>query len=101
MKEEELNQLLEGIKEQVGDEVHATIADKIGELVTMNSQVQERLSEQDKEIARLKDTNEKLVAANGALLQQVPTLKKEPVPEEKKPEYFDYHSAFDKNGNII
>lgn len=95
MKEEELNQLLESIHEQVGDEIHATIADKIGELVTMNTKVQEQLSEQDKEIARLRDTNEKLVAANGALLQQVPTIKKEPVPEEKKPEYFDYHSVFE------
>lgn len=103
MKDEELNQLINSINEVVGDEVQATIADKLGELVTRNSQVQEHLVEQEKEITRLKETNEKLISANGALLQQVPTIKKEvsPVVEKVEPVEFDYRSAFDENGNII
>lgn len=103
MKEEELNQLISSINEVVGDEVQATIADKLGELVTRNAQVQEHIVEQEKEITRLKETNEKLISANGALLQQVPTIKKDvkPEPEKSEPTYFDYRSAFDKNGNII
>lgn len=102
MKDEELNQLLDSIKDDIGDEVHATIADKIGQIITMNEQVQEQLSEQEKEITRLKNINDKLVSANGALLMQVPQVKKEePKAEESKPAYYDYHSAFDENGNII
>lgn len=102
MKDEDLNQLLDSIKNDIGEEVHATIADKIGQIITMNAKVQEQLSEQEKEITRLKDTNDKLVSANGALLMQVPTIKKEePKVEDDKPTYYDYHSAFDENGNII
>lgn len=102
MKEEDLNQLLSSIKETIGDEAEATIADTLGTLRTMNSKVIENLNEKDKEISRLKDTNEKLIKANGSLLMQIPTIKKEEEPKakESEPEYFDYRSVFDENGNI-
>lgn len=102
MKDEELNQLLDSIKEKIGEDVTATIADDLGSLITLNTQVRDELEKKNEEITRLQDTNNKLVSANGALLMQVPQVKKEePKVEESKPAYYDYHSAFDENGNII
>ena len=101
MKDEELNQLLDSIKEKIGEDVTATIADDLGSLITLNTQVRDELEKKSEEITRLQDTNNKLVSANGALLMQVPQVKKEPKVEESKPAYYDYHSAFDENGNII
>ena len=50
----------------------------------------------------LEETNQKLVAANGSLLQQIPAVADtKPVDEtveEKKT--FNFHSVFDKNGNF-
>lgn len=101
MKEEDLNQLLDSIKETIGEDVSATIADNLGTLITKNSEVIQELNNKDEEITRLKDTNEKLIKANGSLLMQIPVGKKEDPKAESKPEYFDYHSAFDENGNFI
>lgn len=101
MKEEDLNQLLDSIKETIGEDVSATIAGDIGSLITKNSEVIKELNNRDEEITRLKDTNEKLIKANGALLMQIPAGKVEqPKATESKPEYYDYHSAFDENGNF-
>lgn len=100
MKEEDLNQLLDSIKETIGEDVHATIVNDIGTLITKNSEVIKELNSRDEEITRLKDTNEKLIKANGALLQQIPAGKVEPPKAESKVEYYDYHSAFDENGNF-
>ena len=102
MKEEDLNQFIDSIKEKVGEEVTATIADDLGKIITANTEVRNTLEEKNNEITRLNGINEKLVTANGALLQQIPSGKKEePKVENPKPEYFDYHSAFDKNGNVL
>lgn len=102
MKEEDLNQFIDSIKEKVGEEVTATIADDLGKIITANTEVRNTLEEKNNEITRLNGINEKLVTANGALLQQIPSGKKEePKVENSEPEYFDYHSAFDKNGNIL
>ena len=53
----------------------------------------------------LKDRNEKLVSANGALLQKVPVgvQKSEETAEEKEktPVRISMKDAFDKNGNFI
>ena len=90
------------IKEKIGEDVTATIADDLGSLITLNTQVRDELEKKSEEITRLQNTNNKLVSANGALLMQVPQVKKEePKAEESKPAYYDYHSAFDENGNII
>ena len=101
MKEEDLIKLTESIKEKLGEEGSALIADDLGILYTQNKTVLEDLDNKNKEITTLKDTNEKLVLANGRLLQQVPMGKEEPETVESKPEYFDYHSVFDEHGNII
>lgn len=102
MKSEDLNQLIDGIKETIGEDVSATIADSFATLIAHNDEALKSLQTKDEEITKLKDTNDKLIKANGALFMQVSAGKKEePEVKESKPEYYDYHSAFDENGNII
>lgn len=102
MKEEDITKISESIKEKLGEEATALIADDLGILITQNKEVQDMLEKQEKEITTLKDTNEKLVLANGNLLKQVPMAP----AEEKTPENtsvkksFNFSEMFDKHGNF-
>lgn len=90
------------IETTLGKEQFATISDTIGEILTGNTMNMQAISDRDKEIATLKDRNEKLVTANGALLQKLPMKKVEETKEEvKEPVKIDLKSAFDKNGRFI
>ena len=101
MKNEDLQALTDSIKEKLGEESAALIADDLGVLITRNNEVVDTLDKQSKEIATLKDTNEKLVLANGSLLQQVPMGKKEePISEESTKKSFNFSSVFDEHGNF-
>lgn len=101
MKNEDLQALTDSIKEKLGEESAALIADDLGVLITKNNEVVETLDKQSKEITTLKDTNEKLVLANGSLLQQVPMGKKEePISEESTKKSFNFSEMFDEHGNF-
>lgn len=102
MKEEELQNITNSIKEKLGEDNTALIADDLGILFTKNTEVQNNISDMNKEISSLKDKNDKLVTANGNLLQQIPMGIKEVKKDEPKQEetYFDYHSMFDESGNF-
>ena len=58
----------------------------------------------NKKVSTLEETNQKLVAANGSLLQQIPAVADndkrltEEAPAEKKA--FNFRSVFDKNGKF-
>ena len=105
MKEEDFKVITDSIQEKLGKEASGTIADDIGKLLTLSSQTINTINKKDDEIKSLKDTNEKLVVANGNLLQQVPMASdydkhqsKEEAKEEKKS--FNLRSAFDSKGNF-
>lgn len=100
MKNEDLQALTNSIKEKLGEESAALIADDLGVLITRNNEVIETLDKQSKEITTLKDTNEKLVLANGSLLQQVPMGKKEEPVKESEKKSFNFSSVFDEHGNF-
>ena len=103
MKEEDITKISDSIKEKLGEEASALIADDLGILFTQNKEVQETLTKQNDEITRLKDTNEKLVLANGNLLKQVPMGKaEEPQRQESSEEKksFNFKDVFDKYGNF-
>ena len=101
MKEEDLIKLTDSIKEKLGEESSALIADDLGILYTQNKSVLEDLENKSKEITTLKDTNEKLVLANGRLLQQVPMGKEEPKQvEESIKKSFNFKDMFDEHGNF-
>ena len=102
MDDERILDLTGKIESTLGKEQFATISDTIGEILTGNTMNMQAISDRDKEIATLKDRNEKLVTANGALLQKIPMKKVEERSEEvKEPVKIDLKSAFDKNGRFI
>lgn len=104
MDDDKILELTGRIEETLGKDNFATISDTIGELLTGNSQNLNAIKERDAEIDKLKDKNEKLVAANGALLQKIPvgfesaeTKKEKEAPQTK----ISLKDAFDKDGNFI
>lgn len=100
MTEEDLKIITDSIKEKLGEESTALIADDLGILMTKNTEVQNSLTNQQNEISTLKSTNEKLVLANGRLLQQVPMGKQEEPKEETVKKSFNFKSMFDSHGNF-
>lgn len=105
MKEEELKAITDSISSKLGEETSALIADDIGKLITSNSNTLNNINNLNKEISILKDTNQKLVSANGSLLQQIPmsttTPKKEVVEEIEEKKSFNFRDFFDSKGNFI
>lgn len=103
MKEEDLTNITNSIKEKLGEESTALIADDLGILITKNTEVLENLHNQETMISTLEEKNGKLVSANQSLLQQVPMGTKkevEPVKESSEIKSFNFSSMFDKNGNF-
>ncbi|MBQ1551429.1 MAG: hypothetical protein IIZ67_04925 [Bacilli bacterium] len=102
MNEDFLKGITDSIATKLGEENAGIIADDIGKLITANTQTIETINSLNSQVSTLKETNEKLVAANGSLLQQIPAVadnakhQTEEVTEEKKP--FNFKEAFDKSG---
>ena len=102
MKEDLLKGITDSITEKLGEENASIIADDIGKLITANTQTIETINSLSEKISTLEETNQKLVAANGSLLQQIPTVadfekhQNEEAAEEKKT--FNFKDAFDKSG---
>ncbi len=103
MDDSKILELTGKIEETLGKENAAMISDTLGEILTGNTENINAIKSRDEEIKRLQDRNEKLVAANGALLQKVPMGRAEDKREEKKeaPKKINLKDAFDKNGNFI
>ena len=103
MDDDKILELTGKIEETLGKENFATISDTIGEILTGNSLNMKAIADRDKNIQILEDKNDKLVSANGALLQKIPmerSTEKEST-EEKKPAPINLRDAFDKNGNFV
>ena len=104
MDDQRILELTGKIEETIGKENSAMISDTLGELLTGNSENIKAIAERDAEIKRLQDRNEKLVAANGALLQKIPMERAEDKGEEKKEapsQKISYKDIFDKKGNFL
>lgn len=98
MKNQDFQNKMNEIQTKIGDDASSLILDDIGLLLTDNETMNTLISDKDKEIERLKQTNETLQRVNGNLLQQVamgedPDTK--PKPEEK-PKEFDFRTVFDE-----
>lgn len=103
MKEEDIKQITNSIKEKLGEENSALIADDLGLLLTKNIEVQKELVDKENTINDYKDKNEKLVLANGKLLQSVPmgidnNSKTDDSSSSSEP--FNFKSLFDEKGNF-
>ena len=103
MDDSKILELTGKIEETLGKENAAMISDTLGEILTGNSENIKAIKTRDDEIKKLQDRNEKLVAANGALLQKVPMERAEDKSEEKKeaPKKINLKDAFDEKGNFI
>lgn len=103
MDDDKILELTGKIESTLGKENSAIISDTIGEILTGNTANMKALAERDEEIKKLKEKNEKLVAANGALLQRVPMgfENSSPKKEEKEePKSINLKDAFDSRGNF-
>lgn len=103
MDSEELNTFLDSIKEKLGEENSALISDDLANLYTKNTEALNQLDNKEKEIERLNGLNQKLVSANGSLLQQVSAgFERNPREEEKEDakKSFNYRDAFDEKGRF-
>ena len=104
MDDEKVLELTGKIEETLGKENAAMISDTLGELITGNTENINTIKARDAEIKKLQDRNEKLVAANGALLQKVPMERsedKEDSKEKEAPKHINLRDAFDKKGNFL
>lgn len=104
MDDDKILELTGRIEETLGKEDYAMISDTIGEILTGNTENMKAIAARDASIQKLQDRNEKLVAANGALLQKIPMERAETKEDSKKddaPKKIDLKSAFDKQGNFL
>ena len=101
MKEEILKGITDSITSKLGEENAGIIADDLGKLITANTQTIETINSLNKQVETLKQTNEKLVTANGSLLQQIPAVadyEKHQTEEVTEKKTFNFKDAFDKSG---
>ena len=102
MNDQRILDLTAKIEETIGKENSAMISDTLGEILTGNSENMKAIADRDEQIKKLQERNEKLVAANGALLQKIPMERAEDKEEKKEaPKKINLKDAFDKNGNFI
>lgn len=104
MDDDKILELTGSIEETLGKENYAMISDTIGEILTGNSQNMQAIADRDNQIKSLQDRNEKLVAANGALLQKVPMVRssdEEDSSKKEKTPKLSLKDAFDSKGNFI
>lgn len=99
MSDDELIKITDQIQEKLGADNAAVIADDLGLLITANAATQKALQERDNTIKELNDTKERLIAANGNLLKQVPVVEKK-VEDEKPKQSINLADAFDARGNF-
>lgn len=104
MDDNQILSLTSKIEETLGKDDAAMISDTLGEILTGNSANMQALAEKDATIKKLQERNEKLVAANGALLQKIPMGIAEDKQEERQDastKKISYKDIFDKKGNFL
>ena len=105
MQEEFLKSITESITTKLGEENAGIIADDIGKLITANTETINTINNLNDKVNSLTEKNEKLILANGSLLQQVGTSvsdydKHQSKEETQEKKTFNFKSVFDKNGNF-
>ena len=88
------------IREKLGEDNSAKIADDIANMLTYDSKLHKDIKDRDEEITKLRKDKEMLIEANGNLLQQVAFGKEEVKTNNQDEEIkkFDFKSVSDKNG---
>lgn len=99
---------LDSIQAKAGKDVSATIADDLGVLITKNAEALKEADGLRAQIKELTSRNEKLIASNGALLQQVAMggednnrRNRTETEQEDAPKNISLKDCFDSRGNFI
>lgn len=101
MDDNKILEITSQMEETLGKENYAMVSDSIGELITGNESNLKAIADLKEENQKLQDRNEKLVSANGALLQKIPAERKISKEEkEVKSAKINLMDAFDANGNF-
>lgn len=100
MSDDELIKITDQIQEKLGADNAAVIADDLGLLITANAATQKALQDRDNTIRELTDAKERLIAANGNLLKQVPVVERKVEDDEKPKKAINLADAFDARGNF-
>lgn len=100
MSDDELIKITDQIQEKLGADNAAVIADDLGLLITANAATQKALQDKDNTIRELSDAKERLIAANGNLLKQVPVVERKVEDDEKPKKAINLADAFDARGNF-
>lgn len=101
MDDNKILEITSQMEETLGKENYAMVSDSIGELITGNESNLKAIADLKAENQKLQDRNEKLVSANGALLQKLPAEKShEREEKEVKVQKINLMDAFDSKGNF-
>lgn len=100
MSDDELIKITDQIQEKLGADNAAVIADDLGLLITANAATQKALQDRDNTIRELTAAKERLIAANGNLLKQVPVVERKVEDDEKPKKAINLADAFDARGNF-
>lgn len=100
-----MQDIIDSMNAKLGKENSAMIADDISQMLSFESESNKTIQNKDKEISKLKDNNEKLITANGNLLQQISSESEEILapkqPEAEAPKGpFNFETVFDEKGNF-
>lgn len=103
MDDDKILEITGKIENTLGKENFALISDSIGEILTGNSENMKQIAERDSKISMLEEKNEKLVLANGSLLQKIPVgqIKRSDEVKEEPPKEIKWDDIFDKKGGFI
>lgn len=103
MDDNKILELTGKIEETLGKENSAMISDTLGEILTGNADNMKAIADLQAENKKLQERNEKLISANGALLQKVPVaqVNREESSKKEEPKKISLKDAFDSKGNFI
>lgn len=92
------------ITNKLGEENSSMIADDMANLITLNTNHEQTITNLNEEITKLKKDKETLITANGNLLQKI-GVQEESILKPKKDEDevytpFDFSSVYDEKGNF-
>ncbi len=101
MEEDFINSLTSSFEEKLGTENYALISDDIASLVIENNKVLESINQNSQNIEKLQKEKERLIEANGSLLQSIPMgFEKKEEKKNESENNFKFKDAFDEKGRF-
>lgn len=101
MNNDEIENIINTMREKLGEETSATIADDLASLMTSTNNYVQEINQKNDQIKNLEKDKNTLITANGNLLKQIPMGIEETEKEEKEQkEPYSFTESFDEYGNF-